>query len=162
MKDRDTRNRYPVNPASYLALAALMLFASGANAAGIIESIVKAPVVADGDVTGKPTDYVINLSGSMDPNVAGRSLHAGDKIRVIFPPEFDLANLNPAYPLLDAPTPLPPIAPLTANDCVPGWLTCTTAEPKRKKRWSTGWLSLPPAAGRGRRVPTCTARTRGS
>ncbi len=127
MKDRDMRNRYSVNPASYLALAALMLFASGANAAGIIESIVKAPVVADGDVTGKPTDYVINLSGSMDPNVAGRSLNAGDKIRVIFPPEFDLANLNPAYPLLDAPTPLPPIAPLTANDCVPGWLTCTTA-----------------------------------
>ena len=96
-------------------------------AADIVESIVKAPVVADGDVTGKPTDYVINLSGSMDPNIAGRSLSAGGQIKVIFPPEFDLANLNPMYPLLDAPTPLPPVSPLTDNDCVPAWLTCTTA-----------------------------------
>jgi hypothetical protein len=103
------------------------LVTSFALAAGIVDSIVKAPVVADGDVTGKPTDYVINLSGSMDPNVAGRSLSEGGQIRVIFPPDFDLTNLNPMYPLLDAPTPLPPIAPLQANDCVPAWLTCTTA-----------------------------------
>lgn len=103
------------------------LLTSVALGAGIVESIVKAPVVADGDVTGKPTDYVINLTGSMDPNVAGRSLAAGRQIRVIFPPDFDLANLNPKYPLLDAPTPLPPVAPLTDNDCVPAWLTCTTA-----------------------------------
>lgn len=109
------------------ACLALILASSTAIGAGIVASIEKAPVVADGDVEGKPTDYVINLEGSMDPQVAGRSLAAGGQIKVIFPPEFDLGSINPAYPVLDAPTPLPPVAPLQDNDCVPAWLTCTTA-----------------------------------
>jgi hypothetical protein len=111
------------------ALLAAMLFAvaSSASAAGIVASIDKAPVIADGNVRGMPTDYVITLEGSLDPNVPGRSLAAGDVIKVIFPPQFDLGNLNPAYPLLDAPTPLPPLPTLSDNDCVPAYLTCTTA-----------------------------------
>ena len=106
---------------------ALFLFASGAQAAGIVASIEKAPVIADGDVTGMPTDFVITFDGSPDPNVAGRTLAAGDMIKVIFPPEFDLGNVNPAYPLLDVPTPLPPVMPLQDNDCAPAHLTCSTA-----------------------------------
>jgi hypothetical protein len=105
----------------------LLLLCGTAAAEGIVASISKAPVIADGDVTGMPTDYVITLTGSLDHNVPGRSLAAGDIIKVIFPPEFDLENLNPMYPLLDAPTPLPPVAPLQDNDCVPAYLTCTTA-----------------------------------
>ena len=109
--------------AAFLAL----VLCGTASADGIVASIEKAPVIADGDVTGMPTDYVINFSGSLDHNVPGRSLAAGDVIKVIFPPDFDLGNVNPMYPLLDAPTPLPPVAPLQDNDCVPAYLTCTTA-----------------------------------
>jgi hypothetical protein len=108
-------------------LGAGFLFAPAAFAGGIVASIDKAPVVADGDVSGMPTDYVITLDGSLDPTVPGRSLAAGDVIKVIFPPDFDLGNLHPDFPLLDAPTPLPPVTPLSDNDCVPAFLTCTTA-----------------------------------
>lgn len=103
------------------------IFISAAHAAGIVASIDKAPVIADGNVTGMPADFVIRFEGSLDPNIAGRTLAAGDVIKVIFPPEFDLGSLNPAYPLLDAPTPLPPVMPLSDNDCVPAFLTCSTA-----------------------------------
>ena len=113
---------------SFLAVfLPVLLFGGAAVADGIVASISKAPVIADGDVTGMPTDYVITFTGSLDHNVAGRSLAAGDVIKVIFPPEFDLGNVNPMYPLLDAPTPLPPVAPLQDNDCVPAYLTCSTA-----------------------------------
>lgn len=115
-------------PCVWLGLAlGLGLGAADAGAAGLVASIDKAPVVADGDVQGMPTDYVITFEGSLAPDVAGRSLAAGHVIKVIFPPDFDLGSLNPAYPLLDAPTPLPPLPVLSDNDCVPGWLTCTTA-----------------------------------
>ena len=110
-----------------LLWVAVSMSAYGSHSGGIVKSIEKAPVVADGDVAGMPTDYVINLKGSLGPFDPGRSLAAGDVIKVIFPPEFDLGNLNPAYPLLDAPTPLPPLPVLSDNDCVPAYLTCTTA-----------------------------------
>lgn len=97
------------------------------GATGIVASIDKGPVVADGDVTGKPTDFIITLDGSSNPSVAGRSLAAGDTIKVIFPPEFDLGNLDPAFPLADLPTPFPPTPPLPPMPCVPGNLQCTTA-----------------------------------
>jgi len=110
-----------------MTCAAIAFTTAAADAAGIVSSIVKAPVVAAGDVTGRPTDYVINFDASLDPDVPGRRLAAGNVIKIIFPPEFDLGNLNPNYPLLDAPTPLPPVSPLSDNDCVPAYLTCTTA-----------------------------------
>ena len=44
---------------------------------GLVHSVVKAPIVPDGNVAGAVTDFVINLSGSMDPEVAGRALLAG-------------------------------------------------------------------------------------
>lgn len=95
--------------------------------AGIVAGIEKAPVIADGDVAGQPADFVITLNTSLDPYVPGRGLAAGDVIKVIFPPEFDLANVNPAYPLADVPTPFPPVPPLPPMPCLPGNLQCTTA-----------------------------------
>jgi hypothetical protein len=89
------------------------------HAAGIVASIKKAPVIADGDVTGMPADIVIALDSSLDPAVPGRTLAAGAQIRVIFPPEFDLGNLNPSFPVSDVPN--------FALPCVPGNLQCSTA-----------------------------------
>ncbi|MEL6948689.1 MAG: hypothetical protein AAGM16_01020 [Pseudomonadota bacterium] len=101
--------------------------ASTAGATGIVASISNAPVVPDGDVAGSATDVLITLDGSLDPNVAGRSLLAGRTISVVFPPAFDLGNIDPAYPLNDVPFPFPPVPPLPPQPCVPGNLQCTTA-----------------------------------
>ena len=90
-----------------------------AQASDLVAGIKKAWVVPDGNVSGERALYVIDLEGSMDPDVPGRALRKGRQIRVIFPPEFDLANLDPAYPLLDFPVP--------AQPCVPTSFLCTTA-----------------------------------
>jgi hypothetical protein len=108
------------------------------GAAGIVSSIEKAPVIADGDVSGQPTDFVITLTGSPDQDIPGRTLMAGKEIRVIFPPEFDLGSINPAYPLRDVPWPLPPVPPLPPAPCVPANLQCTTAVMLQ------GWPQHPP------------------
>ena len=101
-----------------LAISCCML-ALPAHAAGIVADISKASVVPDGDVSGEAALYLITLEGSLDPAVPGKRLALGGQIRVIFPPEFDLTNLDPAYPLADVPTPALP--------CLPGNLQCTTA-----------------------------------
>lgn len=113
--------------AALIVVTMLMIVSSPAEAAGMVASITKAPVIADGNVKRKPTDYVITFDGSLDPAVPGRTLAAGNIIKVIFPPEFDLSDIDTMYPLHDAPTPLPPVMPLDANQCVPAYLTCTTA-----------------------------------
>ena len=110
-----------------LTLAALAGVSSIVNAAGMVASIDKAPVVPNGDVAGQPTDYVITFEGSPDPIAPGRGLMAGQQIRIILPEAFDLANIDPDYPLLDAPTPFPPAPPLPEHPCFPGNLICTTA-----------------------------------
>ena len=112
------------NKVSFFTVAIALLASATAMspdslAAGIVSSIKKAPVIADGDVTGMPTDIVITLDSSLDPAVAGRTLARGGQIRVIFPPEFDLGNLNPAYPVSDVPN--------FGLPCVPGNLQCSTA-----------------------------------
>lgn len=111
-----------------LSLTLLALPASGKTpgATGIVASIDNAPVVANGDVAGAPTDYLITLDGSLDPNAAGRSLRAGKTIKVFLPPEFDLSELNPAYPVEDVPFPFPPVPPLPERPCLPGNLQCST------------------------------------
>ena len=122
----------PIRSCTVMAIAFALVhlclpFSSPAtHAAGIVASIEKAPVIADGNVRGMPTDYVINLEGSLDPADPGRTLAAGDVIKIIFPRAFDLGSINPAYPVLDPPTPLPPLPVLSDNDCVPAYLTCTT------------------------------------
>ena len=115
------------------ALVILTLFAlaqpalaGNTGTTGIIASIDNAPVVSNGDVTGAPTDYLITLDGSLDPNVAGRSLLTGRTIKIFMPPEFDLSNIDPAYPLNDVPFPFPPVPPLPEQPCLPGNLQCST------------------------------------
>ncbi len=60
---------------------------------GIATSVVKAPIVPDGDVAGAPADFVINLDTDMDPAVPGRTLLAGNTIRVTLPEAFGSAGL---------------------------------------------------------------------
>lgn len=55
---------------------------------GIVTSIIKAPVSADGLVSGRPTEFVVNFNTSMDPKVPGRSLLAGKKIKITLPKAF--------------------------------------------------------------------------
>jgi hypothetical protein len=55
---------------------------------GIVRSIVKAPIVADGDVAGAPTDLVINLKVDMDPAKPGLTLLKGKKFKVTLPASF--------------------------------------------------------------------------
>lgn len=113
------------------ALLGLCVTDAGADqkgATGIIASIVKAPVVADGDVTGKPFDYVIDLDGSLDPQVLGRGIAVNGEIRIYFPPEIDLSTIDEeGYPVATPPVPLPPVPPLPDRPCIPGNLQCTTA-----------------------------------
>lgn len=95
---------------------------------GIVHSVERAWVTADGDVSGEHALWKIVLDGSMDPAVPGRGLLAGQEIRVIFPPEYDLGNLDPGYPVADIPTPFPPppASPLPPLPCLPTNFQCTT------------------------------------
>jgi hypothetical protein len=68
---------------------------------GIVHSVVKAPIVPDGDVAGAVTDLVINLDGSMDPAVPGRILPKDGQIRVTHPDDF----INTGLPGLTVFTP---------------------------------------------------------
>ena len=104
-----------------LSALALLVNPDDAGAVGIVESAQRAWVTADGDTSGEHALWKIVLEGSKDPAVPGRSLKAGDQIRVIFPPEYDLANLDPAYPVADIPTPFPPCRP-TNFQCTTGVL----------------------------------------
>ena len=71
---------------------------SEGGSTGIASSVVKAPIVADGDVAGALTDFVINLDTSLDPAVPGRTLAAGKTIRVTLPEEFVSAGLPANLP----------------------------------------------------------------
>ncbi len=65
---------------------------------GIATSVVKAPIVPDGDVAGAPADFVINFDTSMDPAVPGRTLATGDTIRITLPEAFESAGLPADVP----------------------------------------------------------------
>lgn len=86
----------PVLLAPWLAVAPIAASAapdcSSCAGTGLVHSIVAAPVVPDGDVAGRPTDFVINLDASLDPEVPGRGLAAGDSIRITLPPELQQAD----------------------------------------------------------------------
>ena len=60
----------------------------GQPSEGIVDSVTTAPVVHDGKIAGAPTDIVINLETSLDPAVPGRTLRAGDTIRITLPDDF--------------------------------------------------------------------------
>ena len=128
MKSRICALVLPGIVGTLLTLALGNASAGDAGATGIVASIDKAPVVADGDVTGMPFDYVITLDGSLDPQVLGRGIAAGGAIKVFLPWEFDLGSIDVAnYPIATPPVPFPPVPPLPDKPCIPGNLQCTTA-----------------------------------
>ena len=61
---------------------------------GMVSSVIKAPIVADGDVAGALTDLVINFDTSLDPDEPGRTLLAGKTIRITFPDSFASTEVN--------------------------------------------------------------------
>jgi len=61
---------------------------------GIVSAVIKAPIVADGDVVGAPTDLVFVLDIDLDPTVPGRTLVAGNSVRITFPEEFESVEVN--------------------------------------------------------------------
>ena len=86
---------------------------------GIVHSVVKAPIVPDGDVAGAVTDLVINLDGSMDPSVPGRTLPKDGQIRVTFPDDF----INTGLPGKTTFTPgcFPPVLECSTGVLLQGW-----------------------------------------
>jgi hypothetical protein len=60
----------------------------GHGSGGLVRSIANAPIVPDGTVTGRPTDFVITFDTPLDPNVPGRTLLQGKTIKVTLPHEF--------------------------------------------------------------------------
>ncbi len=59
----------------------------------LVASVTKAPIDADGNVAGRPADFVINLSGDMAPESPGRALAKGGWVKIEFPPEFKRTNV---------------------------------------------------------------------
>ncbi|MEJ2533046.1 MAG: hypothetical protein P8Y92_14735 [Halioglobus sp.] len=112
--------------AAGILLASMVIPSAAATAAGIVESAQRAWITADGDVSGENALWKIVLDGSKDPAIPGRSIKAGNQIRVIFPPAYDLSNIDPGYPVADIPTPFPPVPPLPDMPCLPGNFQCTT------------------------------------
>ena len=110
-----TRHQVAAAVVSSLALATIgtgaPIFAQPSD--GIVSSVVKAPIVADGAVAGAPTDLVINLDTSLDPAVPGRTLKAGKTIRITLPEEFESQGL---------PTDLPTACGAFAGECNTGVL----------------------------------------
>jgi hypothetical protein len=97
-----------------LSLPLLALGVRSVFAGGIVDSVVNAPIVPDGNVRAAPTDLVINLDRSLDPAVDGRALAAGCSIRVTLPNSF----VDTGLPVRDA---------FSAPDCAPGNFQCSTA-----------------------------------
>ena len=65
---------------------------------GITSAITRAPLVADGDVAGAPTDIVIDLDTSLDPDASGRALAEGGTLRITLPDEFQSSGLSADTP----------------------------------------------------------------
>lgn len=87
------------------AISTLLLISAMATAPvlgqpsdGIVDSVTTAPIVNTGTVAGAPTDIVINLDRSLDPAVPGRTLRAGDTIRITLPDDFVSQGLSTDLP----------------------------------------------------------------
>lgn len=111
----------------HLAFATILFLALGtlpgasAEADNLVASVVKAPVVPDGDVAGAITDVVVNLDISPDPAVAGRSLPAGCSIKVTLPEEFVNTGDPPLMDLFSSPACVPPITTCSTAVLLQGW-----------------------------------------
>lgn len=112
-------SRWPAVLVGVLLIAVLVLMGSGrvtaaVGSSGIVDSVIKAPVTADGDVAGARTDIVVNLAIDMDPSVDGRSLMQGATIKVTLPDDFIPAD--PPLPIQQA-----------IAVCIPSSYLCNTA-----------------------------------
>ena len=74
--------------AAFVVVSAFTTCSQLLMADGIVDSIVKAPIAPDGNVAGAVPDFVINLDTSFDPAVEGRSLAAGNTIKIVLPTDF--------------------------------------------------------------------------
>lgn len=111
------------------SLLTLLVVASAsggpARAESLVDSIVKAPIVADGDVRGRQSDFVINLNVSLDPAMEGISLEADDEVHVMLPDGFVFdPDALAEFPICSVGVPCP--STLIADACVPGTIACTT------------------------------------
>jgi hypothetical protein len=97
-----------------LSFAAVL--ASPALAAGFVDSVVKAPIAPDGDVAGAPTDIVIYFTDDLDPAHPGLQMRKGEKLVITLPKEVRLIDAE-NFPVRDL---------LSAKDCVPGIIKCST------------------------------------
>jgi hypothetical protein len=79
---------------SVAALGTAALAQDEAMSDGIVTSVVKAPIVPDGDVAGAATDVVINLDIGLDPAEPGRTLLAGNSVRLTFPEDFTTSDVS--------------------------------------------------------------------
>ena len=124
---RDSEQTYRVSLTNgLLALLVATMAASGtAQAGSAIDSIVKAPIVADGNVREHASDFVINLNVSSDPSEPGVALAVGDEVRVTLPDgfvfdddaleEFPICSIGKSCP-----------STLIADACLPGTVACST------------------------------------
>ena len=92
----------------------------------LVNSIEKAPIVADGDVAFRPADYVINLAPFADPAGPGIALQAGDEFRIVLPRGTLLTNPE-EFPVCGL-GPTGCVSPSgVERTCLPGILECSTA-----------------------------------
>jgi hypothetical protein len=89
----------------------------------LIHSIVKAPIVSDGNVAHRQTDFVMNLATFADPSGPGFALNAGDEVHVELPDGIVFDNLSD-FPVCGVG--LPCGDPAGSRVCLPGTLACTT------------------------------------
>ena len=90
-----------------------------------IDSIIKARITADGNVSGRGTDFLINLGVPRD-NSDGLTLPAGHRMEIILPPEFvnnrQVTNVNTGMTTnADTET------VFTSNACTIGNFVCNTS-----------------------------------
>lgn len=88
-----------------------------AQADGFVKAIVKAPIAPDGDVVGAPADFLVLFDRDLDPSVKGYILRKGEAIRIVLPQEMKLKDGDK----------FPPRDLLSAPDCKPGLIRCSTA-----------------------------------
>lgn len=109
-----------------LGLAGINTASQAHEEENFVHSIVKAPIVADGDVAFRQSDFVVNFAPFSDPTGDGIALQAGDEIRIELPHGIIFDNME-EFPICG-------IAPSGCQSpggadriCLPGTLQCTTA-----------------------------------
>lgn len=109
-----------------LAIVSFSSVASASHNDNFVLSIVKAPIVADGDVAFRQADYVINLAPYADPTGKGVALLAGDKFYIKLPRGTMLVN-EEDFPVCGVGQANCQSPSGGARVCTPGNLACTTA-----------------------------------